>query len=129
VTSPAQLVEYHLAVMPTVSECDRRSLEQMSHLAELRHPWIDARQDVGLVVDHNEQRQRVQRDNLGPRHVAPGSHRPAAYGGPGEGLWITVPVSPPALWAPRQRCWRRRREPIAWSAPGREVGRWRGSGP
>ena len=63
----AQVIEDHVPFVRAVRQCHRRALEQMGHLAELGDSWIDARKNVALVVDNDEQRQRVQ---LGDRWQA-----------------------------------------------------------
>jgi hypothetical protein len=36
----------------------------MDHLGDLRHPLVDARQGVGLVVDHDDDGELVERDHV-----------------------------------------------------------------
>jgi hypothetical protein len=61
VAGAAQLVEDDLALMPIVGAARRRACGALNDLGNLRHALVHARQRVGLVVDHDEDFQLVER--------------------------------------------------------------------
>ena len=58
------LVEEHVSRMPTEFPRGGRALQEAADLPDLRHPRIDARERVCLVVDHDGQAQLVEGRDL-----------------------------------------------------------------
>ncbi len=60
VTSAAELIEDGLAVMAFVLAARRSSRGEVDDLRNLGHALIDARERIGLVVDHDQNLQLVK---------------------------------------------------------------------
>jgi hypothetical protein len=76
------VIEDDVTFARAVRQRHGRALEQMGHLVELGDCWIDAREDVALVVDYDGQRQRTGLGDLAGQADRGGARRARSERGP-----------------------------------------------